>query len=58
LDGFCNPITVLSYDFSTKPVYLVFKRRHWKRSGQDKHFSSQYILSEAAAKVAPEMAGF
>lgn len=58
LDGFCNPLTVLSHGFSTKPVYLVIKRRRWKRSGQDEHYSNQYVVSEDAAKVAPDMAGF
>jgi hypothetical protein len=58
LDGFCNPLTVLSHGFSTKPVYLVIKRRRWKRSGQNEHYSNQYVVSEGAAKVAPDMAGF
>jgi|LakMenE18May11ns_1017448.scaffolds.fasta_scaffold9131948_2 hypothetical protein len=58
LDGFCNPLTVLSHGFSTKPVYLVIKRRRWKRSGHDGHYSNQYVVSEDAAKVAPDMAGF
>jgi hypothetical protein len=58
LDGFCNPLTVLSHGFSTKPVYLVIKRRRWKLSGQDEHFSNQYVVSEDSAKVAPDMAGF
>jgi hypothetical protein len=31
LDGFCNTIPVLSHGFSTKPLYLVNKRRRWKR---------------------------
>jgi hypothetical protein len=58
LDGFCNPLTVLSHGFSTKPVYLVIKRRRWKRSGSDDHFSNQYVVTEDSAKVAPDMAGF
>jgi hypothetical protein len=58
LDGFCNPLTVLSHGFSTKPVYLVIKRRRWKRSGQNEHYSNQYVVSEDAAKVAPDMADF
>lgn len=58
LDGFCNPITVLSHGFSTKPVYLVMKRRRWKRSGTDEHFSNQYVITEDSAKLTPDMAGF
>ncbi|MBK7099069.1 MAG: hypothetical protein IPH58_12835 [Sphingobacteriales bacterium] len=58
LDGFCNPITILSHGFSTKPVYLVMKRRRWKRSGTDEHFSNEYVITEDSAKLTPDMAGF
>jgi len=58
LDGFCNPLTVLSHGFSTKPVYLVMTRRRWKRSGTDEHFSNQYVITEDSAKLTPDMAGF
>lgn len=58
LDGFCNPLTILSHGFSTKPVYLVLKRRRWKRSGWDEHFSNQYVITENAARLTPDMAGF
>ena len=58
LDGFCNPLTILSHGFSTKPVYLVLKRRRWKRSGKDEHFSNQYVISEDSARLTPDMAGF
>lgn len=58
LDGFCNPLNVLSHGFSTKPVYLIIKRRRWKRSGTDEHFSNQYTITEDSSKVAPGMAGF
>ena len=58
LDVFCNPITILSHGFSTKPVYLVMKRRRWKRSGTDEHFSNEYVITEDSAKLTPDMAGF
>lgn len=58
LDGFCNPITILSHGFSTKPVYLVMKRRRWKRSGTDEHYSNQYVITEDSARLTPDMAGF
>lgn len=58
LDGFCNPITILSHGFPTKPVYLVMKRRRWKRSGTDEHFSNEYVITEDSAKLTPDMAGF
>lgn len=58
LDGFCNPLHVLSHGFSTKPVYLVMKRRRWKQSGQDKHYSNEYKLTDDPSKLTPDMAGF
>ncbi len=58
LDGFCNPLTILSHGFSTKPVYLVLKRRRWKRSGSNDHFSNQYVITDDSAKLTPDMAGF
>ncbi len=58
LDGFCNPITVLSHSFSLKKIYLVIHRRRWKVSGTDKHFSNTYELHPDGAKITPEMALF
>jgi hypothetical protein len=58
LDGFCNPLQVLSHCFTLKPVYLVMKRRRWKRAGTDAHYSNEYALTEDAAKLTPDMAGF
>lgn len=58
LDGFCNPLHVLSHGFSTKPVYLVMKRRRWKQSNQDTHYSNEYKLTDDPSKLTPDMAGF
>ena len=58
LDGFCNPLHLLSHGFSTKPVYLVLKRRRWKESGQDNHYSNEYKLTDDPSKLTPDMAGF
>ena len=58
LDGFCNPIRLMSHCFSIKPIYLVIKRRRWKRSGTDEHFSNEYTIAATSAKLTPDMAGF
>ena len=58
LDGFCNPLQLLSHCFTLKPVYLVMKRRRWKLSNTDAHFSNEYELTKDSAKLTPEMAGF
>jgi hypothetical protein len=58
LDGFCNPMTLLSHCFSIKPIYLVMKRRRWKQAGTDMHFSNEYTLTKDTAKLTPDMAGF
>jgi len=58
LDGYCNPLHILSHCFSLKPVYLVLKRRRWKQSGTDIHCSNEYTLTNDSAKVTPDMAGF
>lgn len=58
LDGFCNPIHILSHGFSLKPVYLVMKRRRWKQAGTDVHYSNEYKLTDNPAKLTPDMAGF
>jgi hypothetical protein len=58
LDGFCNPLTVLSHCFSLKPIYLVIKRRRWKRSGSNTHYSNEYTICEDGSKLTADMAGF
>lgn len=58
LDGFCNPMTLLSHCFSIKPIYLVMKRRRWKQAGSDVHYSNEYTLTKDTAKLTPDMAGF
>jgi hypothetical protein len=58
LDGYCNPIQLLSHCFTLKPVYLVMKRRRWKEGGTDKHYSNGYTLTKDASKLTPDMAGF
>ena len=58
LDGFCNPLQILSHCFTLKPVYLVMKRRRWKQAGTDAHYSNEYKLTNDASKLTPDMAGF
>ena len=58
LDGYCNPLHLLSHCFSLKPVYLVLKRRRWKQAGTDIHYSNEYTVTNDSAKVTPDMAGF
>lgn len=58
LDGFCNPLHLLSHCFTLKPVYLVLKRRRWKQSGTDTHYSNEYIFTKESAKLTPGMSGF
>ena len=58
LDGFCNPLHILSHCFTLKPVYLVMKRRRWKQAGTDLHYSNDYTLTKDPSKLTPDMAGF
>ena len=58
LDGFCNPLHLLSHCFTLKPVCLIKKRRRWKRSNTDTHYSNEYILTNDPSKLTPDMAGF
>jgi len=58
LDGYCNPMHILSHCYSLKPVFLVMKRRRWKQAGSDIHYSNEYTLTKDSAKLTPDMAGF
>jgi len=58
LDGFCNPIDMLSFGFSLGPVYLRIYRRRWKQSNEDKHFSNEYDLQLKGYKLVPELGIF
>lgn len=58
LDGYCNPIEVLSHGFSAGPVYLKIYRRRWKESNRDKHYSNEYDLSMKGMKIVPELGFF
>lgn len=58
LDGFCNPIEVMSFGFSLGPVYLRIYRRRWKQSNENKHFSNEYDFTLKGFKMVPELGIF
>lgn len=58
LDGFCNPLQILSHCFSLKPIYLIIKRRRWKYANTNEHYSNEYKFTKNSAKLTPDMANF
>jgi hypothetical protein len=58
LDGFCNPISILTHTILSKKMYLVIKRRRWKARGCTEHFSNSYELHEKGMKITAEYAAF
>jgi hypothetical protein len=57
-DGFCNPLNILTHSFSLKRIYLVIKRRRWKESDSDLHYSNSYDLQAEGIKMTPHFAAF
>lgn len=58
LDGFCNPLDMLSFGFSLGSVYLRIYRRRWKISNKNEHFSNEYDLQLKGYKMVPELGIF
>jgi hypothetical protein len=58
LDGFCNPIYILSHSFSLKPIYLHLYRRRWKEPGSNRHYHNEYNLHPEGMKTTNELAAF
>ena len=58
LDGFCNPLTVLTHSFSLKRIYLIIYRRRWKEAGNGRHYSNDYALHAKGIKMTPHFAAF
>jgi len=58
LDGFCNPVSILTQAFSLKRIYLIVKRRRWKEPNSDKHYSNTYDLHPEGAKLTPQFVAF
>jgi hypothetical protein len=58
LDGYCNPLDMLSHSFICKPVRLKIYRRRYKKEGRDKHYSNEYDLTLKGVKMVPELGLF
>lgn len=58
LDGYCNPISILTQSFSMKKIYLLVKRRRWKEKGSNIHYSNSYELHEKGIKMTKDFAAF
>jgi len=58
LDGFCNPLSLLSFPLKGKPTYLVLKRRRWKLKGGGPHYSNDYYFNHPNIKATKEFAAF
>jgi hypothetical protein len=58
LDGFCNPLSLLSFPLKGKPTYLVIKRRRWKPKGGGNHVSNEYYFNHPSVKATKEFAAF
>ncbi len=58
LDGFCNPLSLLSFPIKGKPTYLVIKRRRWKPKGGGAHHSNDYYFNHPNIKATKEFAAF
>jgi hypothetical protein len=58
LDGFCNPLSILTHSFSLKRIYLIMNRRRWKEAGSDRHYSNEYDLHAEGIKMTPHFAAF
>jgi hypothetical protein len=58
LDGYCNPVDMLSHSFACKPIYLRLYRRRYKRSNDDAHFSNEYDFTLKGVKMVPELGIF
>jgi hypothetical protein len=58
LDGYCDPIEMLSHSFVCKPIYLRLYRRKYKRSNENTHFSNTYDLTLKGLRMVPELGIF
>jgi len=58
LDGFCNPLSLLTFPQQGLPTYLVIKRRRWKLQGGSPHYSNTYDFHEPGVKATREFAAF
>lgn len=58
LDGFCNPLSLLTFPLKGLPTYLVLKRRRWKLKGGGTHYSNDYYFNHPNIKATKEFAAF
>ena len=58
LNGYCNPISIMTHAFSLKKIYLQFYRRRWKESGKDADYSNTYDLHLPGMKTTKEFGAF
>lgn len=58
LDGYCDPISILTHAFSLKKIYLQIYRRRWKEPGSDTHYSNTYDLHLPGMKTTKEFGAF
>jgi len=58
LNGYCNPISILTHAFSLKKIYLQFYRRRWKEAGNDMDYSNTYDLHLPGMKTTKEFGAF
>lgn len=58
LDGFCNPLSILTFPLKVKPTYVTLKRRRWKEKGTDIHYSNDYDFTLPHVKATKEFAAF
>ena len=58
LDGYCNPVSILTHAFSLKKIYLQIYRRRWKEPGADRHYSNTYDLHLPGMRTSKEFGAF
>lgn len=58
LDGFCNPLSLLTFPLKGTPTYMTLKRRRWKIKGSDEHYSNTYQYNHPGIKATKEFAAF
>lgn len=58
LDGYCDPVSILTHAFSLKKIYLQIYRRRWKEPGSATHYSNSYDLHIAGMKTTKEFGAF
>jgi hypothetical protein len=58
LDGYCNPLSLLSFPLKGVPTYLIIKRRRWQSKGESSHYSNEYYFNHPNIRATKEFAAF